>query len=135
LGLNVRKPRTRIGAPTSSPDVDKVSMEGHTLRIRLHNSESSTRARPAGVPGATILTYTGDAPSNNVAEWTLVTSTSRTTVDINFPLDLPAGTKVWVTAFWYSPTGESGPAASPISAFIQYGVLSQGGQSSMAIAA
>lgn len=48
--------------------------------------------------------------------WQLLTSTTKVTVTATFPSSLPAGTTIWLAAFWTNAKGHSGPACIPVSA-------------------
>ncbi len=113
-----------IPAPPTPPQIDLVSMVGRTLSIRLHNGDSTRRGKPAGVAGASVFSYVGPTPPAEIASWKFEGSTTRTTTDVAFAPDLAPGTKVWVTAFWFNPRSQSGPACDPVSALIQFGGLS-----------
>jgi len=126
LGLNVRAMPSPIPAPTSAPDIDIVSVLGRTVKLRLHNSgdPSPKRGRPDGVAGATIFSYVGDAPPEDVNDWKFEGNTTRTVIDVEFPVGAAAGAKVYFTAFWYSARALSGPLCDPVSTVLQYGGVS-----------
>ena len=123
LGLNVRKPRpTPSPRPTSAPLIEVQSGVGNNLLVRLLNAAApGRRGRPEGVIGATLFSYVGEAPAADESAWTYEGNVSRRTVTLAFGPALPAGTKVWVTAFWYNRRAESGPPAAPVSATLQGG--------------
>ena len=52
-------------------------------------------------------------------------STSRTLVDVDFPITLPAGTRVWFTAYWFNPRLQAGPACNPVGANVPLLKLTQ----------
>ncbi len=126
FGLTVRDTEpTPVPPPSTSPTIDVLSVDGWTFNLRLHNGDSTSRAKPEGVKGATVFSYVGDQPPVDVDDWKFEGSQTRTEVTIEFPTTLSPGTKVWITAFWFNPTSQSGPAAMPISRFINYGNMSQ----------
>jgi hypothetical protein len=43
-------------------------------------------------------------------------------VDVEFPADAANGATVWLTAFWFNPRAQSGPACQPISTNIPGGL-------------
>jgi hypothetical protein len=121
LGLNVRKNPTPVPPPPFAPDIDILSLVGRRLTLRLHNSQTvGHRRKPAGVKGATLFSYVGEAPPVRVDDWKFEGSTTKTVVTVDFAADLEPGTKVWVTCFWFNGRSESGPAATPMSVRIQW---------------
>ena len=126
LRLTLREDEpTPVPPPGEPPSIDVVSVVGRTVKIRLHDGSSTRRRKPVGVSGATVLSYVGDEPPADLGTWRLEGNTGRTTYDIAFPTTVPAGAKVWITAFWFNPRKQSGPSATPATAYIQYGGLSQ----------
>lgn len=115
---------TPVPVPSSAPNIDILSVDGWTVTLRLHNGDSTKRAKPAGVKGATIFSYVGDTPPTSVDDWKFEGNVTTTAATVDFPTTLAAGTKVFVTAFWFNTTAESGPAATPVSTQINYGGLS-----------
>jgi hypothetical protein len=127
LGLTVKKTRpTPRPAPGTAPTIDVVEVSGWTMTIALKNGQSVRRGKPVDVQGASLFTYVGPTAPINVTDWTFATLVSKTTTKLVFDSSLPPGTTVWVTAFWFSPALESGPAAKPVSAQIQFGGISKG---------
>jgi hypothetical protein len=47
---------------------------------------------------------------------------TRTDFEVEFPSTVPAGTKVWLTAFWKNPRLMSGPPCAPVSIYLGDGV-------------
>jgi hypothetical protein len=125
LGLNVRRPPSPVPAPSSSPGLDVVSTSGWMVQIRLHDTTSTKkRGKPPGVSGASVFSYVGATPPTDIGAWKFEGNTGKTTVDVTFPITLPMGTKVWLTAFWFNGRKESGPACLPVSATIYGGTVS-----------
>jgi hypothetical protein len=124
LGLNVRTVPTPVPVPSLPPEMDIVSVVGRTVKIRVHNSATTKRARPAGVTGTTIFSYVGATPPNDVTAWTFQGNTSKTVVDIAFGNTLAAGSQVWLCAFWYNGKGQSGPACTPVTTYLAGGNVS-----------
>lgn len=123
LGLTVRDAEpSPIPPPAVAPGIVIVSVSGHTVRVRLQDVSAPTnRGKPAGVSGATVLSYVGDAPPADAGDWKFEGNTGRTVFDVEFPPAVAAGSKVWLTAFWFNPRKQSGPAATPASAYVQFG--------------
>jgi hypothetical protein len=125
LGLTVRDEPSPINPPEESPVLEVVSAFGRTLKVRLHAVDTTRRGKPAGVAGASVFTYVGDAPPADISAWKFEGSTTRTMFDVEFAPTVPAGSCVWLTAFWYSPRAMSGPACTPISSYIAGGVVTE----------
>jgi hypothetical protein len=122
LGLNVRSTPTPIPAPLYAPDIDIVSVSGNTVRLKLHDSTSSTRrGRPPGVDGAAVFSFVGAAAPTDPADWKFEGNTTRTTTNVTFPGTVAPGAKVWFTAFWFNPRAQSGPSATPVTTNIAGG--------------
>lgn len=123
LGLNPRTGQfTPINPPTETPVLEVVAAIGRLLKVKLHSINSDRRAKPDGVSGASIFSFVGAAAPADIALWRFEGSTTRTVVDVEFAPTVAAGSQVWLTAFWYSPRAQSGPACTPISAYIAGGV-------------
>jgi hypothetical protein len=123
LGLNVKAAPSPIPPPAFAPQVDIVSVIGHTVKIRMHNSEvAGRRAKPAGCKGAAVFSYVGPtAPTDpNAYKWE--GNTTLTVVDVTFPETVAAGATVWITAMWFNERTQPGPGAAPVQAIIQYGM-------------
>ncbi len=135
LGLNVRKHPSPIPAPVTSPDIDIVSVVGRRVTVRLHSSATPGRRKPVGVVGASVFSFIGEVAPNDPAVWKFEGNTTLSTFGMDFPTEVPAGAKVWVTAFWFNPRAMSGPAASPVSTNLQYGGMSEADAGELKIAA
>ena len=118
IGVRRRsKGRTRVEPPKSRPGVAVKGAYGSTLLLRLFDPASPTRrARPSGVATATLMWAHGPTPPASPSGWQFLTTTSSTSVTAQFPASLPAGTTVWVVAFWANRRGQSGPVCLPESA-------------------
>ncbi|MFN3167227.1 MAG: hypothetical protein ACE37H_09220 [Phycisphaeraceae bacterium] len=117
---------TPVPVPEEAPNIDILSVSGYTIMLRLHNGDSTSRAKPEGVKGATLFSFVGDAPPTDLSAWKFegnVTTTTRLAVTV--PGTVAAGSKVWLTSFWFNTRAESGPATQPVSTNIQGGGLSQ----------
>jgi hypothetical protein len=121
LGLTVRGRPTPIARPTTPPAVDIVSVSGHTVRIRLHDSATARRRKPAGVQGAAIFSFVGPEAPNERAALRFEGITTRTKAEVVFPMTVAPGEQVWLTAAWFNPRTQSGPMSVPVCAVIQFG--------------
>lgn len=124
LRLTVRdREPTPLPPPATAPVLEIVSNVARTVKIRLHDSTSANRrGKPAGVQGATIFSFVGDEAPSDLKEWKFEASTTRTVLDVEFPVSVADGAKVWLTAFWYNPRAQSGPACAPVSTRILGGL-------------
>jgi hypothetical protein len=125
LGLNVRATPTPIPVPSTSPALDVMSVAGWTVSVKLHASPAGNkRGKPAGVIGASVFSFVGaDAPSD-ISAWKFEGNTGRTKLDVVFANTNAAGTKVWLTSFWFNGRKQSGPACAPVSTNLQGGSVS-----------
>ena len=125
LGLTVRDSSpTPIPPPVDSPEIDFLPTGTRTIRVRLHNENTLRLRKPAGVKGATVFYHVGPTAPPELTNWTFHESTTKTTLNIDLPASVDAGSQVWFTAFWFNPRSQSGPAATPVSTFMQFGGLS-----------
>jgi hypothetical protein len=129
LGLSVSKGGGAGGgggAPTQrpghAPGIEVIAIVGRTVRLRLRDTSSPHRGRPAGVAGALIYSHAGEPAAAGPIKWTSHGITTRTTAEVKFDPSVPAGAKVLISACWFSPRGLTGPAATPVSAYLQDGV-------------
>jgi len=111
-------------APVTAPRLRIVASAGWCVTLQLSDVESALPGgKPDGVAGATVLSYAGghgdDAPPADLEEWTFECSTSRTTFNVQFGATFAPGTPVRLTAFWFNPREESGPACAPVAARVQ----------------
>jgi len=134
LGLRLKRratgPRRRIQPPSHTPMLRIISVQGSTVRIQLRNTEMPTsRTLPRDVKAAMIYSFIGEQPPPTLKGWRLCQSISRTRCEITFPPDLPPGTRVWVTAYWFNHAGAprpglgNGPAAMPVGTWLVPNVL------------
>lgn len=122
LGLAVRYLPQPIPAPSFAPVIDSVSMVGRLWTIRLHApGEPTKRGLPVDVDGISVFWAQGEIAPTDPTKFTFAGNTTRGEVQIVLPESLAPGTKVWATAFYFSPRKESGPACDPVSAVVQYG--------------
>lgn len=123
LGLTPRKGEAApINPPTEAPVLEVAAANGRTLRVKLRSLDSNRRGKPDDVAGATVFSFVGNAPPADMSLWKFEGSTTKTSFEVEFPPTVPAGSQVFLTAFWFSPRSQSGPACVPISAYIAGGV-------------
>ena len=115
LGLNVRAQPSPIPPPAAAPALDIISVIGRTVKVRLHDAGGTGRGKPAGVNGATVLSFTGLTPPADLGEWKLEGLASKTTFDVVFPATLAPGATVWLASYWFNERKQAGPACAPVS--------------------
>jgi hypothetical protein len=123
LGLTVPSAPSPVPPPSDAPAMEITSVSGWTVNFRLHDATTgSKRGKPAGVSGASIFSFVGATPPGDISAWKFEGSTSRTVkLQATFDSSTAPGTKVWLTAFWFNPRKQSGPACSPVSTNLQGG--------------
>jgi hypothetical protein len=136
LGLNVRAMPQPVPVPADAPSIDVVSVDSRTVNIRLHSSTvAGKRARPAGVKGAAVFSYVGATAPSDPSAYTFQGNTSLTNFSVVFADTVEPGSVVWITAMWFNTRAQSGPAAAPVQAIIQYAYATPPGAMKMKIAA
>ena len=108
-----------IPKPTSSPALSVAKVSGRMVTVNLRErlddgNPSDRRARPEGVKGAALFYATGDAPPVAAEGWTFRGNTSTTTTTIEIPASVPAGANVWLSAQWFNPRLQTGPACPAV---------------------
>jgi hypothetical protein len=125
LGLTVKSKPSPVPVPSDAPGLDILSVNAWTVKIKLHDSSSSAkRGKPPGVTGASIFSFVGATPPNDMGSWTFQGNTGLTKIDVAFANTNAPGTKVWITAFWFNGSKQSGPACAPVSTNLQGGSVS-----------
>lgn len=114
LGLRLRgfKPAP-VQSPDFAPDLHIIATIGRTVKVRIRGRENpDQRGKPAGCDGATVLFHCGETTSAHVSDWNFALNTARTVFDVHLPATVPAGSKVWLTAFWFNKRKQPGPPAT-----------------------
>ncbi|HYE19492.1 MAG TPA: hypothetical protein VEA69_13660 [Tepidisphaeraceae bacterium] len=115
MGLTVRALPSPIGAPGFAPDIDVKLVSGNTVRARFHDPANPTRkGRPSGVAGLSVFSHVGPTPPTSESDWKFEGNATRTTLDVVFPEGTTPGAQIWLTAFYYNPRMQRGPAATPV---------------------
>ncbi|MCC7351650.1 MAG: hypothetical protein IT446_13900 [Phycisphaerales bacterium] len=120
LGLTVRKTPAPIPPPSAILTVDVVSVSGSTFRVRLHGEPVRT-AKPDGVAGAQIFSFTGETAPSDLTLWRQTDPTTRTEAYVTVD-DAAPGALVWLVARWFNAKMEFGPLSEPVSARVQWAV-------------
>jgi hypothetical protein len=136
LGLNVRATPQPVPVPADAPSIDIMSVNSRTVNIRLHSSTvAGKRKRPPGVKGAAVFSYVGATAPSDPSAYTFQGNTSLTDFSVTFPETVEPGAVVWITAMWFNTRTQSGPAAQPVQAIIQYAIATPPSAVKMKIAA
>jgi hypothetical protein len=120
--VHVRKTSpTPTPPPAFAPGMAIESVNGRLVQVRVYDSQDTTsKARPAGTFCVVMLSHVGDAPPEDIRDWTLEGASGDLKVDVLFPESCTPGTKVWVTGYWLNGNKASSPACQPVSAVINY---------------
>jgi hypothetical protein len=136
LGLNVRATPQPVPVPADAPAIDVVSVNSRTVNIRLHSATvAGKRKRPTGVKGAAVFSYVGATAPTDPSAYNFEGNTSLTNFEVTFPDTVAPGAVVWITAMWFNTRAQSGPAAQPVQAIIQYAYATPPTAAKMKIAA
>lgn len=124
LGLRILdSDRTDVAAPSQPPRLSIVATVGRVSTMRLRDrSAPERRGKPAGAEGATVLYAIGETAPANLSRWYFAMNTARPVFDFTMPSDVPAGSRVWITAFWFNARKEASPAAQPVSVRVNEGL-------------
>lgn len=107
---------TPVPPPEFAPNLSIVSTLGRVVKVKLRDAkDENNRGMPEGVDGATVLSFVGEEMPENPLDWSFMENTTRTTLDLSFPATVPAGSQVWITAFWFNQRKETGPPAVAVS--------------------
>jgi len=115
-----------IEPPANAPVLEVMKVWGRQVTVRIKvTADSETRGKPEGVAGATVLRAVGENPPPGPSGWEFVGNTTRTKYTFIMPESVEPGTKIWITAFWFNPRAQSGPAATPVWTMTNNAGLSQ----------
>lgn len=123
LGFTVPAERSKVPAPVQMPLIQVLSVVGHTVQIKFRRRDGAGRAWPVGVEGASIFSFVGAQPAENISEFRFEMNVTSKIVDVNFPHSLKPGTTVWLTARYYNHRQEYGPACPAIQTNLQGGMI------------
>lgn len=117
---------TPILPPEFAPVLIVTSLPGREMKIRLQNPQRPKHnKKPDGVQGATVFSFVGEEYPADMDLWKFEGSTTLTDFTAEIPVTVAEGAKVWFTAFWYNPRAQSGPPATPVSAYVQFGGMAK----------
>jgi hypothetical protein len=119
LGLPVRDTSpTPVDRPGDAPVIDKVTVVGRNVALKVRASGSESRGLPAAVDCVEVFSYVGSAPPADVREWVSEGSSTKADFDLAFPPSIPAGAQVFLCAWWKNPRQQSGPLCTPVSVYL-----------------
>lgn len=121
LGIPHKNHPTPVPVASTKPLIHVKQVSGSVATLTIRDSDNQDkRARPTGAMGANLFTFVGEnAPTPD--QWKFNGQVTRTKFELELGSTLPAATKVWVTACWYSARGKIGPMSDPIFTFTQAG--------------
>ena len=122
LGLTVRDVEPSPNPkPDVAPVVKVVEVNGRVVSIEIEDPENpDSRGRRPGTTGVSILSYVGPTAPEDPGLFKFEGTVSRTQLDVIFPITVPAGAKVWISASWFNARG-NGPACAPVGTNLQFG--------------
>lgn len=123
LGVHVRDNEpTPEPVPGFAPLASITNVDGNTVTLRLRDAQNpDSKRRASGTIGASVFSFVGAEAPADLSLFKFEGNTGKTQVDVTFPVTVTPGTTVWLTAFWFNGSKQSGPASSPISALVNYG--------------
>lgn len=125
LGIPPRATPTVNPTPDTAPVLQVISSSAWTVRMRLRDANGDGRGKPPGVIGASVFSYVGANPPTDISQYKFEGNTGRVNkIDVQFSDALPAGTRVWLTAFWFNGRKASGPMCAAIGTNLPGGSVS-----------
>jgi len=119
VSLNITVPDdepSTIPAPTTMPVITIQSTVGKTVNFIIRDENApDTKAKPNGVVSAIIMSYVGDTAPNELTDWSLAKTLTKSSSSFTFPASTPAFSKVWLVALWQNAKGQTGPIGNPVS--------------------
>jgi hypothetical protein len=109
-----------IPVPGAAPILTVKKVWGHQITCRLESAVSTGRAMPPGVYGAQIYSFVGPEPASDEQVWVNQGLVTRTQFVVQMAASVPAGAKVWLTAAFVNPRGQTGLACTPVMSGIGY---------------
>ncbi|HEX8521558.1 MAG TPA: hypothetical protein VF669_04820 [Tepidisphaeraceae bacterium] len=118
LGLTIKSAPAPIPAPSTMPSISVVSSFQRSVRVKMTDSATGKKAKPAGVSEAEVFTHIGATAPANMDDWKYQGQATRSLFDITFPATVQSGAKVWIVARWCNERGQAGPFGSPVGTII-----------------
>lgn len=106
--------------PPWAPELIVKKVWGHQISCKIESPVSEGRGWPPDVYGAQIYTLVAPEPTSDTTQYVPQGLVTRTSFIIQMPAEVPAGSKVWITAAFVNPRGQSGVACTPVLSGIGY---------------
>lgn len=123
LRLNERIIPQPRPVPQTPPVIEVISVAGRTVRCRIHDGQTESRAKPIGAVGANIYSFVGPVSPTDAREYHHEGMATRATVEVIFPNSVASGATVWLSACWVSARGQMSQSSTPISFTLQGGAI------------
>jgi hypothetical protein len=115
--LNVKIKKTAPSPspiPATAPKLTIGVVRGTSVDVFVQDaSVEAKRRRLPLTEGAAIVSFIGDEPPADPADFVLQGVTGKTKFTVNFPAETSPGTKVWLAAYWFNGAKKSGPTCMP----------------------
>ena len=118
LGMTVPKIPTPGHVPTEHATVNVLAVTGTDVLVKITETGTTRRARPASTNGAAVYTFIGEDAPIDVKKWEFARNVTKPAQAwVQFPPTTPPGSKVWIIAAWYNQHGQ-GPLSVPATTFL-----------------
>ena len=112
LRINMREnDPTPIPPPVEAPVLVVSGVLGRVVSLRL--SKQGGTGRPWGAQRAWLFVHVGESAPTDPQAMLFAGESTKLRPTVIVPEGVAAGSKVWVSAAWVNPRGESGPASLP----------------------
>jgi hypothetical protein len=122
LGLGITlKPDGRAApkpAVGTAPALTAIKVFGHHITVGIKDSTGERKGRAKFAAGASLFSFVGANPPTGDQVWKSEGNVTKDKIIVLVPEAIPAGAKIWFTAYWYNTTGLSSPACTPISTVV-----------------
>jgi len=124
LGITIRKSPTRHPVPKTFPVVEYRSQRLNTVEFALRDSaqREGRPRKPTAVRGAALYTHVGEHPPQQLSDWTVQGTTTKSVNEISMADNTPFGATLWIAAAWINTRLEHGPLGDPASVRLGGGV-------------
>jgi hypothetical protein len=105
--------------PDDPPAITILQAVGNRVKVRVSDPAAPSRvARPRGASHALLLWCEGERPLPPGSPGWKFRQTGRTTAEVVFPVGLPPGAAVWISARWIGYNHKLGPQAPAVRAYL-----------------
>jgi hypothetical protein len=111
---------TPVPPPAQAPLLEVASVYGRNIRIKLNDASGEKRGRPEGCKGAQVYSFVGPTAPAGTDGWKMEGLVTRPTALVEMGESVAPGSKVWLTACWYTERGLTGPACTPVATATGY---------------